>query len=91
MKIRSSQWLALVLVLFLTGCNNAGREPATSPTGQDPDPYRLDEDVRPVMQLLDLNIDPSRTDYSGSTMITIDIASDRPQFRLHAKDMRIDR
>ena len=87
MKTRSSHWIVLASALFLAGCSTD--QQATGGIA-DPDPYRLANDVRPVMQLLNLNIDPSQIDYSGSTTITIEIASDRPQFRLHAKDMQID-
>jgi alanyl aminopeptidase len=89
MKIRSGYWLAVVLAFILAGCN-AEQAVVSDSAVPAADPYRLADDVRPVMQLLHLNIDPNLADYSGSTTITIEIGSERSSFRLHAKEMQID-
>jgi hypothetical protein len=74
MKIRSGYWLAVVLAFILAGCN-AEQAVVSDSAVPAADPYRLADDVRPVMQLLHLNIDPNLADYSGSTTITIEIGS----------------
>lgn len=53
------------------------------------DPYRLSADIAPVAQQVSLNVDPARTDYSGSTVITLEVMADSPSIRLHAEDMDI--
>jgi len=89
MKLRSGQLLSLVFAVFVVGCG-AEQDTATVTEAENSDPFRLAADVRPVMQTLNLNIDPDQADYSGSTTITIDVASERSSFRLHAKEMQID-
>ncbi|MGI9271821.1 MAG: M1 family metallopeptidase [Woeseiaceae bacterium] len=53
------------------------------------DPYRLADNVAPTAQQLTLYIDPESADYSGSTRITVEVASESPHIRLHALDMEI--
>jgi alanyl aminopeptidase len=87
MKFRSSVWLIYLIMLCAAGCDGSQK---AEPAATNPDPFRLSADVRPVMQLLNLSIDPDQADYSGSTIITIDVTSEQTKLRLHARDMQID-
>jgi alanyl aminopeptidase len=64
-------------------------EEQTSPENYSDDPFRLIADVRPVMQQLDLRIDPGQADYSGMTTITLELLSQQQELRLHAEELEI--
>lgn len=78
--------LACLVVLFIAACG-AEKEPAGVASD---DPFRLSADVRPTAQTLTLEIDPEKTDYSGTTTISLQIDEEQASIRLHAKDMQIN-
>jgi len=90
--MRFRVWAACGAALLLIACGAdeavesqqqiAVEEPAS-------DPYRLLSNVAPIAQQVTLNIDPRQTDYSGSTTIHIEVASESADIRLHAQDMEI--
>ncbi len=90
MKFRT--WTACGVALLLIAC---GADEAVTPQQetavQEPasDPYRLLNNVVPTAQQVTLNIDPRQTDYSGSTIIHIEVASESADIRLHAQEMEI--
>ena len=57
-------------------------------TGGD-DPYRLNPAVQPLMQRLEMTLDPNLLRYSGATTITLDVLEDVDAILLHAQDMNI--
>ncbi|MDA1062731.1 MAG: hypothetical protein O2907_00085 [Proteobacteria bacterium] len=69
--------MAGVLVLILAAC------------GAEKEPAGVAADVRPIAQTLTLEIDPEKTDYSGTTTISLQVAKEQASIRLHAKDMQI--
>jgi alanyl aminopeptidase len=85
-------WAVQITVLLLVAC---GAEESTENTAavEAPelaaDPYRLADNVAPIAQQLTLNIDPESENYTGSTSIAVEVASETPHIRLHAKDMEI--
>ncbi|MCK4754173.1 MAG: M1 family metallopeptidase, partial [Calditrichia bacterium] len=56
---------------------------------QTDDPYRLNHKVEPVYQLIHLNLDPDKEDYSGHTSIELEISENLTSFRLHGKEFEI--
>jgi len=86
MNMRFRSALIIIGAIALVACNPAQESPA--PEIND-DPFRLASNVAPIAQQLTLNIDPKQTDYSGATTITIEVASEAPEIRLHAQDMQI--
>ena len=85
------------VAVLLCGCGSDDQAAATADSREatetdvaTADPYRLSADIEPVAQQLTLNIDPRLTTYSGSTVITVDVATDSPSIRLHAEDMQIN-
>jgi alanyl aminopeptidase len=81
---------AIALVLVACGAEESTVSPAPVVEAEFPsDPYRLTENVAPVAQQLTLHVDPESTDYSGSTTINVEVASEAPHIRLHAQDMQI--
>ena len=52
--------------------------------------YRLPPEIRPIAQSIDLTLDPSISDYSGSTVLQIEIDSDVDRIGIHqvGLDMR---
>jgi alanyl aminopeptidase len=55
------------------------------------DDMRLGNDIRPTYQVITLNIDPSKTDYSGSTRISLKVEKESPVIRLHAEGIEISK
>jgi aminopeptidase N len=49
---------------------------ASSIAADEPVDYRLPPEIRPIAQSIDLTLDPSIPDYSGSTVLQIEIDSD---------------
>ena len=90
--MKSRIWVACgaTLLLIACGADNAV-EPQSETVVQEPvsDPYRLLSNVAPIAQQVTLDIDPQKTDYSGSTTIHIEVASESAEIRLHAQDMEI--
>ena len=77
--------LRLLLFLFaLTLTSAADRE-------APPAPGRLGDGVRPTLQKLTLELDPSRSDYRGSTRIALQTKKRVSSFRLHAQDLRLEK
>jgi aminopeptidase N len=50
---------------------------------------RLGHDVLPTFEAVRLDVDATRTDYSGSVEIALKVAETTDRFRLHARDMEI--
>ena len=55
------------------------------------DDMRLGRDVVPTYQVIELRVDPSRSDYSGSTRISLNVTKEVSSFRLHADGIEISR
>lgn len=53
------------------------------------DPYRLNPAVQPLMQQLDMTLDPNLLRYSGSTRISLNVLEQVDAILLHAQDMTI--
>jgi alanyl aminopeptidase len=53
------------------------------------DPYRLDDAVQPLLQQLEMTLDPNQLRYVGDTLITLDIREEVDSIRLHAQDLTI--
>ena len=90
--MKSRFWVACGAALLLIACGaDEAVEPHQQTVVQEPasDPYRLLSNVAPIAQQVTLNIDPKKTDYSGSTTIHIEVASESADLRLHAQDMEI--
>lgn len=51
---------------------------------------RLGTDVIPTAQSINLTLDPTQTDYSGSVHIDLDVKHETSVFRLHAEQLSID-
>ena len=58
---------------------------------QKPEDYRLGEDVVPTYQVIDLDIDPSRSGYTGRIRATINVRNPVTTFRMHSEEIDIDR
>ena len=58
---------------------------------QNADDYRLGNDVVPTYQVIDLELDPSRTGYRGRVRATINVLRPVTTFRMHSEDIDIDR
>ena len=85
-------WAACGAALLLVACGaDDAVESQAETVVQEPvsDPYRLLSNVAPIAQQVTLDIDPQKTDYSGSTTIHIEVASESAEIRLHAQDMEI--
>src|SRR5688572_28275019 len=52
-----------------------------------PDPLRLGATVKPLTQQLELNVDPSKDEYSGRTRVELQFLSATNQFRFHASEI----
>ena len=52
---------------------------------------RLGRDVVPTSQDIELDLDASRTDYSGRVRIELDVRKDADRFAFHAQEMAFDR
>ena len=82
--------LLLLSLSLLAACGPANQnEQAALPKVDTDDPGRLSAQVFPVAQQLTLNMDLSLDDYSGHTTITINLAEDASEIRLHAEDLQI--
>jgi alanyl aminopeptidase len=57
---------------------------ATSLFAQTNDPLRLDRNVEPVAQAVELTLDPARDDFSGRVRINLVVHEAARSFRLHA-------
>ncbi len=66
--------------------------PAVSPAvaGAE-EPYRLDSEVMPTFQAIELAIDAAQTDYSGSVRIELDVRETTSSFRFHAAGQTFER
>lgn len=71
---------ALVAALFVSALR---AEPA--------DPYRLTRTVEPVAQAVELNLDPAKDGFTGTTRINVVVHAAATSFRLHAAEPVIDR
>ena len=81
--------LSTALMMFGCGNEEAAEAQIEAKMEVAKDPNRLASNIRPVAQQVTLNIDPRKTDYSGSTTITIDIDGESPIIRLHAEEIDI--
>ena len=91
--MKSRIWAVQLTVLLLVACGaeEATKSPEIAAAPEvAADPFRLASNVAPIAQQLTLTIDPEQADYSGSTAITIEVASESPDIRLHAQDMQIE-
>lgn len=86
MQLRIRSALISIGAIVLVACNPAQE---STPPAVDVDPFRLASNIAPIAQQLTLNIDPDQANYSGTTTITIEVASEAPEIRLHAQDMQI--
>ncbi len=90
--MNSRIWATFGVALLLIACGaDETAQPQKSAVLQEPaaDPYRLSNNVAPTAQQVTLSIDPAKTDYSGSTTIHIEVASETATIRLHAQDLDI--
>lgn len=55
------------------------------------DESRLGDDVVPTYQVIDLELDPSRADYTGRVRATIKVRKPVTTFRMHSEEIDIDR
>jgi len=58
---------------------------------QELDPYRLGHKVKPAFQSIHLNLNPDNDDYSGNTVIDLQIKEEISSFRLHSRDFVISK
>src|SRR5437867_1512948 len=58
---------------------------------QAKDPLRLGREVTPIFQSIQWNVDPRQKEFSGRTTIDITAHQSLSEFRLHARDMKLDR
>ena len=72
----------LVVALLL-----AGYVPASA----ELDGFRLDPNVAPTFQQIELHLDATETDYSGSVRIDISVAEKTNEFAFTAEEMNLDR
>ena len=49
---------------------------ASAVGANEPVDYRLPPEIRPVTQSIELRLDPSTPDYSGSTVLQLDVVTD---------------
>lgn len=80
MNIRSIRHLLLSLIVCYGGI-------ATADTTSDP--YRLNPDVQPATQQVEMTINPNLERYSGTTRIELDIRQPVDAILLHAQDLTI--
>ncbi|HEV7239044.1 MAG TPA: M1 family metallopeptidase [Thermoanaerobaculia bacterium] len=73
--------LSLLLLVLATLFTAANINAAT---------VRLGDDVIPVKQSVDLNVDPKSDQYSGSVTVDLDVKRATSSFLLHAEDLTID-
>ena len=52
--------------------------------------YRLPSNVKPVFQSIELTLDPSRPDFSGSVSIDIEVAEDRDNIGIYQLGLTFD-
>ena len=52
--------------------------------------YRLPSNVKPVFQSIELNLDPSRPDFSGKVSIEIEVAEDRDNIGIYQLGLTFD-
>ncbi len=60
-------------------------------SAQMKDPLRLTREVIPASQSIQLTVDPRRQEFSGQTVIDLEVRESVSQFRFHARDMKLDR
>jgi len=58
---------------------------------QKPGDFRLGDDVVPTYQVIDLELDPARTDYTGRVRATIQVRKPVTTFRMHSEEIDIGR
>ena len=80
MNIRLIHYLLFSLVVFCWGAAIA------DPAG---DLYRLNPQVQPLRQQLDMTINPNGERYSGTTRIELGVREPVDSILLHAQDLRI--
>ncbi|MEM9555204.1 MAG: M1 family metallopeptidase [Acidobacteriota bacterium] len=84
--------LGLVLAVSWSTVVTAGGTSAPKPTLRDkPMIERLETLVRPTLQQLNLTLDPTQTELSGSTVIDLDVPTSTAGFNLHFAGIAIDR
>jgi cytosol alanyl aminopeptidase len=60
-------------------------------SAQTKDPLRLGREITPTFQSIHLTVDPRHPEFSGQTTIELTAHQTVSQFRLHARDMKLDR
>ncbi|HXV14417.1 MAG TPA: M1 family aminopeptidase, partial [Candidatus Krumholzibacteria bacterium] len=70
--------------LFLAACVSLGIAPASA------DEPRLDPNVAPTFQAVELNLDADQEDYTGSVRIDLRVAKTTRDFLFHAEEMTLD-
>jgi aminopeptidase N len=55
-----------------------------------PGPGRLDPNVSPTFEAVQLRLDPAETTYSGSVRVDLEVAAATSEFLFNAEDLRID-
>jgi cytosol alanyl aminopeptidase len=85
--------------LWVTSCASTSGPPQDVTTAAAPTTnqsvevaptFLLPTHTKPVRQRVELTLDPARDDYTGTTLIDIDMDAPRTRFWLHAKDLVID-
>jgi aminopeptidase N len=89
--VNGPRWLAFVAVALALGSCSAsapktGAPAVSAPAARDPDPpaFRLPGEVRPTRYRLELTIDPSTKQASGSIAIDVSVGRPAPAIWLHA-------
>lgn len=60
-------------------------------TGTAQEELRLDPNVRPTFQAIELNLNANKTQYNGSVQIKLEVEQPTSTFRFHAVEMTFDR
>ncbi len=79
--MRIQTLLLIVIAVFTSSASEAGAEL---------DGFRLDPNVSPSYQEIELQLDASKTDYSGSVKIELNVAKRTTAFAFTAEEMSLD-
>jgi len=63
----------------------------THPVVAQPNEPRLDPNVAPVREAVELNLDANQDNYTGSVEIQLHVATATKEFLFHAEDMQLDK
>ena len=72
-------WVLLIVLCTVPALVEASKE------------FRLDGNVAPTFQSVELNLDANRVDYNGSVEVDLEVKSATDRFSFHAQNMTFDR